>query len=256
MYCVEINTAIDRDHGMVEQPWAEVPERILAVPREPRQDQLGAAPRLPGRQDEALAKLLTEQGADADRRHRRRGSHRGDAGRGLALQRQHRAERGGPAAERRPREAEADVVALYKYLTGDANVGIGDQPTPALASPRPRSPARLASKIGPFTVTTTGDIEKLTSKLPEGVKITDANGTELTAEDDQERHGAVHQRPEGRQGGRGHVRADRVGQRRPGRLFVGENYAENPTQSLIVAMAEKSRDRSRPPAASGPRRPR
>ena len=49
MYCVEINTAIDRDHDMVEQPWVEVPERILAVQQEPRQDQLGAAPRLPGR---------------------------------------------------------------------------------------------------------------------------------------------------------------------------------------------------------------
>ena len=42
--------AIDREHDMVEQPWVEYPNAILAVPQEPRQDQLGAAPRLPGRQ--------------------------------------------------------------------------------------------------------------------------------------------------------------------------------------------------------------
>lgn len=52
---------------------------------------------------------------------------------------------------------DADVRALYEYLTGDDNVGIGEQPAPALALEPGSLTGEAGSVIGPFTVTTTAE---------------------------------------------------------------------------------------------------
>jgi len=180
MYCVEIDTGIDRKHGMVEQPWDSYPN-----PKSPFNDNRTQINWIlhnayPVVDAGALTKVLADQGYQATD-----GINAEEAitatqaaiwhfsdGKNLDENKPFKEGKG-------PRDAQADVVALYKYLTGDANVGIGDQPTPALAiSPTDLSGA-AGSRIGPFTVTTTGEIDKLTTKLPDGVKITDANGTDL-----------------------------------------------------------------------------
>ncbi len=241
MYCVEIDTGIDRKHGMVEQPWDSYPN-----PKSPFNDNRTQINWIlhnayPVVDAGALTKVLADQGYQATD-----GINAEEAitatqaaiwhfsdGKNLDENKPFKEGKG-------PRDAQADVVALYKYLTGDANVGIGDQPTPALAiSPTDLSGA-AGSRIGPFTVTTTGEIDKLTTKLPDGVKITDANGTELTA--DQVKNGTelFLDVPAGTAEGNGTFELTATAGVDTGRLFVGENYAQKPTQSLIVAKAEKS----------------
>jgi TQXA domain-containing protein/LPXTG-motif cell wall-anchored protein len=139
-----------------------------------------------------------------------------------------------------PMDSRADVVALYKYLTGSANVGIGDQPTPALAISPTDASGAAGERIGPFTVTTNGEIHKLTTKLPEGVKITDENGTELTAEQIKDGAKLFLDVPADAEKGNGTFELTATAGVNTGRLFVGENYAQKATQSLIVAKAEKS----------------
>ena len=137
-------------------------------------------------------------------------------------------------------DAKDDVVALYKYLTGDANVGIGDQPTPALEIAPADLTGKTGERIGPFTVNTTGDVDKLTSKLPDGVTITDANGAELTADQIENGTQLFLDVPAGAEEGAGTFELTATAGVDTGRLFVGKDYAQKPTQSLIVAKAEKS----------------
>lgn len=239
MYCVEINTAIDREHGMVEQPWNKYPN--ASSPFHENRDKINWVLHnaYPVVGEEALAKLLTDKGAkltdgidakEAIAATQAAVWHFSD---NTALNEEDPLPKGSD-------EADADVLALYKYLTGDANVGIGDQPDPALAVAPGEKSGEAGQKIGPFTVTTTGDIEKLTTKLPEGVKITDANGTELTAETIKNGTELFINVPADAKEGAGTFELTASASVDTGRLFVGENYAEKPTQSLIVAMAEKS----------------
>lgn len=239
MYCVEINTAIDREHGMVEQPWNKYPNE--SSPFNENRDKINwvlhnGYPVVGG---EALAKLLTEQGTtltdgidakEAIAATQAAVWHYSD---GTALNEEDPLPSGSD-------EADADVLALYKYLTGAANVGIGDQPDPALAVAPAEKSGKAGEKIGPFTVTTTGDIEKLTSKLPKGVTLTDADGKELTADAIENGTEVYVNVPADAEEGAGTFDVTASASIATGRLFVGENYDKEPTQSLIVATAEKS----------------
>lgn len=239
MYCVEIDTDIDGKHGMVEQPWDSYPN-----PKSPFNDNRGRINWIlhngyPVVDTDGLTKVLADKGYAADSGI--------DAKEAIAATQAaiwHFSDgKNLDTAHPFPKDhgkAKDDVVALYEYLTGDANVGIGDQPTPALAI----SPADLSGnageRIGPFTVTTTGDVDKLTTKLPDGIKVTDANGAELTA--DQIKNGSelYLDVPAGTAEGNGTFELTATAGVDTGRLFVGEEYAKNPTQSLIVAKAEQS----------------
>ncbi len=137
-------------------------------------------------------------------------------------------------------EAEADVVALYQYLTGADNVGIGDQPTPALQVSPTELEGEAGTRIGPFTVNTNGEVQGLASDLPEGVKITDLDGVELDASKIKNGTQVFLDVPADAAEGEGSFELTATASVDTGRLFVGENYEQNPTQSLIVATAESS----------------
>jgi TQXA domain-containing protein/LPXTG-motif cell wall-anchored protein len=137
--------------------------------------------------------------------------------------------------------AAADVVALYDYLTGDDNIGIGDQPTPALAVEPTSLSGKAGERIGPFTVNTTGSIDKLTANLPEGVKITDVDGVELDASKIKNGSQLFLDVPADAAEGEASFELSASAKVDTGRLFVGKDYSEHhKTQSLIVAKAEAS----------------
>ncbi|SFW65053.1 thioester domain-containing protein [Amycolatopsis australiensis] len=134
----------------------------------------------------------------------------------------------------------ADVAALYKYLTGDQNKGIGEQPKPTLNIAADKTDGTAGGKIGPYSVATTGDITSLTSQLPDGVKITDKDGKELKAADVKDGSKLYVDVPAGTQPGKGGFTLKATGELDTGRLFVAENYARQEAQSLIVASSEKT----------------
>ncbi|MGM1061087.1 thioester domain-containing protein [Saccharothrix sp. Mg75] len=80
-------------------------------------------------------------------------------------------------------EVDEDVRAVYEYLIGAKNSGIEQQPTPTLEI----TPEELAGKagelIGPFSIATTAESVVLEADLPQGVTLTDKDGTPLKPAD-------------------------------------------------------------------------
>lgn len=237
VYCVEIHTDIDEKHDMVERPWDDYPAPDSPFHKNrkyinwvlhhgyPATDLAALTAQFPDANDgiDALEAIAATQAAVW---------HYSD---GVDLNRDDPLSGDGSGAE----DAE-DALALYDYLTGDDNTGIAEQPAPTLSVDPGELSGTTGERIGPFTVTTSGTIEELTANLPDGVKITDADGTELTAgtiTDGTELYLDV---PEGTADGDGSFELTASAAVDTGRLFVGRNYDEHPTQSLIVAKAEKT----------------
>ncbi|MDX3190948.1 thioester domain-containing protein [Streptomyces sp. MN03-5084-2B] len=145
-----------------------------------------------------------------------------------------------PLLQDNPAEANADVAALYSYLIGDQNTGIGAQPKPALDIAGPKTEGKAGTRIGPFQVATNGTVTSLATDLPDGVKITDADGKELKATDVKDGSKLFVDVPAGTKPGTGSFSLKAAGEVDTGRLFVAENYAKKPSQSLIVADSEKT----------------
>jgi TQXA domain-containing protein len=240
MYCVEIETPIDNKHQMTERPWDQYPNQDS--PFHENRDKINWVLHngFPVVDAEQLTEVLTEQGAtlkngidekEAISATQAAVWHFSD---GTDLDRDTPLPKG-------PFDSKADVLALYDYLTGDANVGIGDQPTPALQVAPNDLSGVAGSRVGPFTVNTTGDIEKLTTNLPEGVKVTDVDGVEFTAEKIKNGAQLYLDVPAGTEPGAGTFELTATAGVDTGRLFVGEQYGKTKkTQSLIVATSEKS----------------
>jgi TQXA domain-containing protein/LPXTG-motif cell wall-anchored protein len=239
MYCVEINTNIDRKHKMVEQPWDSYPNAESPFNQSREQINWILHNGFPVVGADALTKVLTDQGVQLNNGIDDKEAiaatqaavwHFSD---GTNLNEANPLPKG-------PESAKNDVVALYKYFTGKDNVGIGDQPTSTLQISPTDLSGKTGEKIGPFTVTTTGAIEKLTTKLPDGVKVVDADGNELTADAIKNGTQLFLDVPAGTAEGAGTFELTATAGVDTGRLFVSENYAQKPTQTLIVAKSEKS----------------
>jgi TQXA domain-containing protein len=241
MYCVEIHTNIDREHEMIEQPWDEYPNPDS--PFHDNRDKINWVLHngFPVKSTDDLAAKLTEGGASLTD-----GLDEKEAIAGTQAAVWHFSDdtdlnRDEPLPDGGDEAAAADVIALYDFLTGDANGGIGDQPTPALEV----SPAELSGKagerIGPFTVSTTGTIDELKVNLPEGVKITDVDGVELDAGKIKNGTQLFLDVPADAPEGEASFELKASAKVDTGRLFVGKEYSEGKkTQSVIVAKAEES----------------
>ena len=241
MYCVEIDTDIDNKHSMVEQPWDKYPNPDS--PFHENRDKINWILHngYPVVDTDELTEILTEQGATL-----KNGIDEKEAISATQAAVWHfsdnaNLDRSNPLPKGNF-GSKGDVLALYDYLVGDANIGIGDQPTPALAIAPAEKSGEAGTRIGPFTVNTTGDIDELTTNLPEGVKITDVDGVELTADKIKNNAQLYLDVPEGAAAGEGGFELTAEASVDTGRLFVGENYGKKgkKTQSLIVATAEKS----------------
>ncbi|CRK60964.1 hypothetical protein [Alloactinosynnema sp. L-07] len=131
-------------------------------------------------------------------------------------------------------DAEKDVLALYNYLVGEANVGIEDQPTPALEVNPDAKSGEAGKLVGPFTVSTNGGITEIVKKLPEGVSLTDKDGKEIAAGDIKDGTELYLKVPAGAAAGSGEFQLKGESKLDTGRLFVVENRDKR-GQSLIVA---------------------
>ncbi|AUS78650.1 TQXA domain-containing protein [Actinoalloteichus sp. AHMU CJ021] len=143
-----------------------------------------------------------------------------------------------------------DIQALYRHLTGEANVGVDQQPTPTLAlSPESHSGA-AGELIGPFTVESSAGTVGLALQGPEGVTLVNKNGEEVNpisgdvpTDSISELYVSV---PEGAEAGEATITANASATVNTGRLFVGDPSGDwsgasrnardsKRTQSLIVA---------------------
>ncbi|MGH3880399.1 MAG: thioester domain-containing protein [Actinophytocola sp.] len=238
MYCVEIHTRIDREHAMVEQPWDEYPN--ADSPFHSNRDKINWVLHngFPVKSTDDLAAQLGEGLTD--------GLSEREAITGTQAAVWHfsddtNLDRENPLAGNGDEAAATDVLAVYDFLTGDANVGIGDQPTPALEVSPSELSGKAGERIGPFTVSTTGSIDRLTANLPEGVKVTDLDGVELDASKIKNGTQLFLDVPAEAPEGEASFELAASAKVDTGRLFVGEDYsAERKTQSLIVAKAEES----------------
>lgn len=240
LYCVQITVGMRTDVDMVERPWNKYP--AANSPFQKNSDKINWVLHhgYPGVKLDAIADALAKQGVQVHDGVSEREAiaatqaavwHFSD-GVNLNLQK--------PLAENNPAEANADVAALYSYLTGDQNKGLGAQPKPTLNIASPKGDGKAGTKIGPFEVATSGDITSLTTELPDGVKVTDADGKELKTADVKDGSKLFVDVPADAKPGNGSFSLKASGELDTGRLFVSENYAKQPAQSLIVADSEKT----------------
>jgi TQXA domain-containing protein/LPXTG-motif cell wall-anchored protein len=239
LYCVQITVGLRTDVDMVERPWSKYPAANSPFEKNSAKINWVLHNGYPGVKLDALGSALEKQGVKAHDGISEREAiaatqaavwHFSD-GVNLNLKK--------PLAEDNPAEANADVAALYGYLTGDQNKGIG-APKPTLNIASPKTEGAAGTKIGPFDVATTGDVTSLTTELPDGVKVTDADGKELKSTDVKDGSKLYVDVPADAKPGKGSFSLKVSGQLDTGRLFVSENYAKQPAQSLIVADSEKT----------------
>ncbi|NIJ14440.1 TQXA domain-containing protein/LPXTG-motif cell wall-anchored protein [Saccharomonospora amisosensis] len=239
-YCVEIDVPIDPKRSMQERPWDEFPNPDSPFHENRNEINWVLHHGYPASDLDALAGVLTEQGAELhdglDQKEAIAATqaavwHYSD---GKNLDRDNPV-KGDDA------DADADVLALYDYLTGEANVGIGEQPAPALELTPEEIAGNAGERLGPFTVSTTGDITGLSSELPEGVTLTDSEGNELDGGDIADGTEIYVDVPADAQDGEGSFELQASAHLDTGRLFVSENYDRKPAQSLIVAASQRTK---------------
>ncbi|WP_344312354.1 Cys-Gln thioester bond-forming surface protein [Fodinicola feengrottensis] len=168
-YCIDQKVETAGDAAMVEDDWANYPnkgdkfsqpDKVLWILQHSfpnlAVDKVGAA---------ALIKGLTEQEAIAGTQ---AAIWHFSNGVDLATGGKHGAN-------------DAQVVALYNYLTGVANVGEAAQPAPTLDITPAKATGTAGKLIGPFVVKSSTKSVPLTVKGPAGVKLVDANGDAITS---------------------------------------------------------------------------
>ncbi|TDD70232.1 TQXA domain-containing protein [Jiangella aurantiaca] len=135
-------------------------------------------------------------------------------------------------------ESEQDAAALYTYLTGEANVGIGDQPEPELSLTPASLSGEAGTVIGPFEVSTTADVVDVTADLPEGVELVDSEGTTLPAQITDGSTFSVDVPADAAAGG-GSFELTAEASLSAGRLFIAADYDKHKSQSLILAHSDE-----------------
>lgn len=235
-YCVEISVSVDPSRSLFESPWDEFPN--AESPFHSNRDRINWVLHhgFQGKNLDALEEKLVEQGVELHNGLDKREAIAGTQAAVWHFSDGKDIDRNDPSSSR-DAGADADVLALYDYLTGESNVGI-EEPAPALkVSPETASGA-AGERLGPFTVGTTGEITEISTELPEGVTLTDADGTELAAGDITDGTEIYVDVPAEAEAGAGEFSLSATAHLATGRLFVSEGYDRKPAQSLIVASSE------------------
>jgi TQXA domain-containing protein/LPXTG-motif cell wall-anchored protein len=235
-YCVEISVSVDPKRSLFESPWDEFPNPDS--PFHANRDRINWVLHhgYPATDLDTLEQTLAEQGVELHN-----GLDKEEAITATQAAVWHFSDgkdinRNDPSSAR-DAGTDADVLALYDYLTGDSNVGIAE-PSPSLKVSPESVTGKAGERLGPFTVATTGRINEVSTELPEGVKITDADGNELAAEDITDGTEIYVDVPEEAEEGAGAFSLNATAHLATGRLFVAEGYQNKPAQSLIVASSE------------------
>jgi TQXA domain-containing protein/LPXTG-motif cell wall-anchored protein len=236
VYCVQLKTEIDEEHDMVERPWEDYPDADSPFNKNrakinwvlhhgfPALSLADLAKQIPDAHDgiDTLEAIAATQSAvwhfsdDIDLN-------------------QDNPLTGGAADQ----NAKDDVVALYNFLTGDKNTGLDEPAAAALKIDPADRDGQSGTKIGPFKVSTNATVKELKADLPDGVRVTDADGNELAADAIKDGTELFLDVPAGTADGDGTFELSALSSLATGRLFVGKD-ANHPTQSLIVAAAKNT----------------
>jgi TQXA domain-containing protein/LPXTG-motif cell wall-anchored protein len=239
VYCVEISTTIDYEQPMVEKDWADHPAADSPFTANQAGINWILHNGFPVVSTDRLATRLAGAGATLTGGLSAEEAIAGTQAAIWHLSDATDLDRENPV----PGQAAAgrDVLALYDFLTGPANVGIGAQPAPSLKIEPEVLSGAAGRRLGPFTVRTNGSVEKLTADLPDGVTVVDESGAKLDAAEIEDGTRLFVDVPAGAADGTAEVALTATARVETGRLFVGRDYgAGNVTQSLIVAQAESS----------------
>lgn len=141
-------------------------------------------------------------------------------------------------------DVDADVLAVYKKLTGADNVGLDQEPAPTLDIKQELLEGTAGGAlIGPFEVVTTSDKGlTLTAEVPEGVTFTDKDGNPLQVAADGQLGAQAVTRvsevfvkvAEGTEPGEVEFTVAATAKLHHGRLFVAQDKSKK-TQSLVIA---------------------
>jgi TQXA domain-containing protein len=241
VYCVQIDQGIDRAHPLVEKDWDAYPD--AASPFNDNRDKINFILHngFPEKNTAQLSKELTKAGTRLN--DGALSVQEAIAGTQAAIWHFSDAvdlNRDFPV----PGDARAsqDVLALFDLLTGPANVGLADEPNASLKIDPESKDGTAGERIGPFTVNTTGTVEKLSTSLPYGVKLTDVDGRELKVAQIKNASQLFFDVPEDSSDGAATFKLTASATVDTGRLFVGQDYSEsNKTQTLIVASGERTK---------------
>lgn len=131
------------------------------------------------------------------------------------------------------------INKLYDYLTGSENEGITEQPPATLdITPAEHKDVASGEKAGPFTIDTNAKTVDIELEAPDGVKIVDKDGNELTEFVKGTEFWLT--APDGEEGGTATVKAEVQANVEKARLFVGKPKDER-TQSFVVATSERGK---------------
>lgn len=232
MYCVEIKVNLRHGETMVETPWDEYPN-----PDSPFHDNRGKIHWVLQNGYPSVDTDALEAAIGADTLTDGLSEKEAITGTQAAVWRfSDNKELQRPNATKANDAADKDVLALYDYLTGEAKDI--EEPTPTLELAPETASGQAGERIGPFTVATTGEISELTTDLPEGTTLTDADGTELSTSDIADGSEIYVDVPAGMSANNASFEIKATGHVNTGRLFVAGNYDKRKAQSLIVAQSE------------------
>lgn len=128
-----------------------------------------------------------------------------------------------------------DGEALYEYLIGENNTGI-DEPEASLHIDTDEATGHAGDLVGPVSISTSGEITDVDLDLPDGVDPADADGDKLDTDDLTNGDEFYLDVPKDAEAGEAEISAEAAKTEVDvGRLFVAENYAKKPAQSLIAA---------------------
>jgi TQXA domain-containing protein/LPXTG-motif cell wall-anchored protein len=237
-YCVQIDTALDRSQPLVEREFDAFPDQASAFNENRDMINFVLHNGFPTKDTQALGQLLTDRGTALSD-----GSlsvEEAVAGTQAAIW--HFSDRTDlNQANPVPGDARsgADVLALYEFLIGPDNVGLRAEPVAALQIDPKAKSGTAGELIGPFEVRTSGTIQKLSTSLPYGVRITDAEGNQLRAKQIVNGSKVFFDVPEDSADGAAKFRLTAAAAVDTGRLFVGQNEDVR-TQALIVAQSDEA----------------
>lgn len=238
-YCVQIDVALDRAQNLVEQAWANFPNDQSGFNQNAEKINFVLANGFPARNTGELGRVLADQGVNLS--DGQLSVQEAVAGTQAAIWKFSDAaelDREDPV----PSDARSgqDVLALFDLLTGPDNQGVGEESDAAALNIDPRDQAGQAGqRIGPFEVRTNGTIERLATNLPEGVRVTDAEGRELNANQIVDTSKLFFDVPEDQAEGSASLKLTARASVDSGRLFVSENYDKDASQALVVAQSEE-----------------
>ena len=222
-YCVELDVNARRRAQLAEAPWSDYPdagEQFNAHPEKVLWILHSSYPNV------TLGDLSGKVGADLDQ---------AEAIAGTQAAIWHLSN----GADLDATGNQADVLALYGYLTGAANTGIAQQPPVSLSiTPDDRVEAQAGSAAGPFTVHTTAAEAILAVHGTDGVHAVGPGGAPLATVADGTQFWLS--APAGEAAGEAGVTASAKAEVQQGRLFVGVDNDAHPTQTLIVAASTKA----------------